>query len=160
MRILFSFCLALLLVACGSDGSSPGGSGGAPSASGGAPGGGGGAAIAQGKAQVRFLYQAGWEQRLGSCAWISDYRLKFGGNPLPITVPIDVMADALGEYVGLEGRTYEDADVLHIFSCSQSQTSKQTKQEYGRFGADLSFEADKRYTVTLGGSAATVAEDP
>ena len=110
---------------------------------------------------MRFLFKDDWKDHLAaSCAWISDYRLKFAGNPVPITVSIDVMADALTEYVRLDGGTYKDANVLHIFSCSQSQTSKQTKQLYGRFGADLDFEADKQYTVTLGGSVATVAEDP
>jgi hypothetical protein len=151
----FATCFSLLVLAgCGSDGSSPVGGAGAPSGGGGAP------AANQGGAQVRFLYKDDWRQHLGSCAWISEYRLKFGGNPVPITVPIDLMADALGEYVALEGRSYKDEDVLHIFTCNQSQTSKQTKQDYGRFGVDLDFEAAKQYTVTLGGSAATVAEDP
>jgi hypothetical protein len=152
--------LALLVLAgCSSDGSSAPGGGGA--ASGGAGAGGGGApAVSEGGAQVRFLYQEDWQAHLGSCAWISEYRIKFGGNPLPVTVTIDLMADALGQYVALEGRTYKDADVLHIFTCNQSQTSKQTKQLYGRFGTDLNFESAKQYTVTLGGDAAIVAEDP
>jgi hypothetical protein len=153
MTLVPSFGVALFaLVGCGSAGPSATGGGG--------NGNGGAAAVSPDGAQVRFLFKADWEEHLGSCAWISEYRLKFAGNPVPVTVPIEVMADALGEYVGLEGRTYKDDAVLHLFSCNQSQTSKQTKQEYGRFGIDLDFEAAKHYTVTLGGSAATVAEDP
>lgn len=109
---------------------------------------------------MRFQYQAEWKDHLGSCAYISDYRIKFGAIPVPITVTIDATPDWLSEYVGLEGRTYKDSDVLHIFSCNQSQTSKSTKQIYSGFGTDLGFEAAKRYTVTLGGSVATLSEDP
>jgi hypothetical protein len=143
MRVLLSASLALcLLVGCGSDSSSSGG-------------GDGGVPSAQAGAQVRFRYKADWKDHLGACATISNYRIKFGATPTPITVPIDVTADSLGQYVALEGRTYKDSDVLHAFSCNTS-----TKEEYGRFGADLSLAPSKRYTVTLGGTAATVAEDP
>jgi len=109
---------------------------------------------------LRFLYRADWKDHLGACASISDYRIKFGAVPLPITAPIDVTPDALSQYVEVEGRTYEDSDVLHIFTCSKSQTSKQTQQLYGKFGVDLPLEPAKRYTVTLSGSAVILAEDP
>jgi len=158
MRAFFSCCwfsltLSLpLLPGCSSD---------APGVENGAGGtGAGGSTGTQGSARVRFRYQADWQNHLGTCAGISDYRIKFGATPLPITVPIDATPDSLGEYVALEGRTYQDSDVLHIFTCVKSQTSKQTLQEYSDFGADLSFEVSKQYTVTLGGSVATVSEDP
>ena len=109
---------------------------------------------------MRFLYLADWEEHLGSCAWITDYRLKFGANPIPVTAPIVVAPDSLSEYVEVDGRTYADSDVLHLFTCAKSQTSKQTLQLYGKFGIDLPLEPSKRYTVTLGGTAATLAEDP
>jgi hypothetical protein len=149
MRILFASALFLsLLAGCGSDTSST------------PDGGAGGQGSASGVAQVRFRYQAEWKDHLGACPAISEYRIKFGATPSPISVPIDVTPDSLGEYVGLEGGTYKDSNVLHIFTCIQSQTSKQTKELYGSFGADLSFEASKKYTVTLGGSLATVTEEP
>jgi hypothetical protein len=138
-----------LLLGCGSDGSGTE-----------SPGGAAGTSNSVGSAQVRFLYKADWKDHLGACPGIADYRIKFGGIPVPITVPIDTTPDALGEYVGLEGRTYKDNDVLHIFTCVKSQTSKQTQQAYGRFGTDLSFSAAQRFTVTLGGSVASVAQDP
>ena len=59
----------------------------------------------------------------------------------------------------VDGRTYEDSDVLHAFTCNKSQTSKQTQQLYGKFGIDLPLEPSKRYTATRGGTAATLAED-
>jgi hypothetical protein len=148
-------------VGCGSDGSanqdSVGGAGAGGAATGGASSSGGSPGAG---AEVRFRYQAEWKDHLGVCAYISDYRIKFGAIPVPITVPIDVTPDSLGEYVGIEGHTYADSDVLHIFSCNRSQTSKDTKQLYGRFGTDLGFEPSKRYTVTLGGDVATLSEDP
>jgi len=42
----------------------------------------------------------------------------------------------------------------------KSQTSKQTLQLVGKFGVDLPLEPAKRYTVSLAGTAATLAEDP
>ena len=133
--------------------SSSGGSSGASSGDGGGTG-------TQGSAQVRFRYKAEWKDHLGACPSISDYRIGFGAIPTPINVSIDATPDSLGQYIGLEGRTYKDADVLHTFSCNQSQTSKSTMQLYSRFGTDLALVASKRYTVTLGGTAATLTEDP
>jgi hypothetical protein len=146
----------VLLSACGADDRPENGAGG----SAGAGSGSGGASNPTGKAQLRFLYRAEWQEHMGSCAWISDYRLKFAADPIPVTAPIEVTADSLSEYVEVDGRTYEDSDVLHIFTCSKSQTSKQTQQLYGKFGIDLPLEPSKRYTVTLAGTAATLAADP
>ena len=50
---------------------------------------------------------------------------------------------------------YKDADVLHLYTCNGS-----SKQDFGRFGADLPLAASKKYTVTLGGTVATITEDP
>lgn len=144
-RLLCSIATLCLCAGCGS-GSSSGNNG--------SGGGGGGGASNTGSAQVRFLYQDTWKDHLG-CTSVSDYRIKFGAVPTPITVPIDVTSGSPGQYVALEGRTYKDADVLHIFTCGTS-----SKQDYGLFGTDLALAPSKRYTVTLGGTAATLAEDP
>lgn len=63
-------------------------------------------------------------------------------------------------YEQLGATTYKDSSVLHIFTCKKSQTSADTIQELSLFGTDLPFEGGKKYTVTLGGTVATVAEDP
>jgi hypothetical protein len=160
--VLASFLTLFIATACGSDGSggTGGGGGGGQGGETSASGGSGGTASTGQTAQVRFAYQADWKDHLGVCASISDYRIKFGAIPVPITVSIDVTPDSIGDYVELEGRLYKDADVLHIFSCNRSQTSKDTKQAYGRFGTDLSLAPEQRYTVTLGGDAATLTVDP
>jgi hypothetical protein len=151
MRLLLSVSFALsLLTACGSD-SSSGKTGGAD---------GGASPVTSGLAQVRFRYEADWKDHLGACPTIADYRIKFGATPVPITVSIDVTPGSLGAHAGLEGRTYKDGDVLHVFSCRQSQTSAATKELYGKFGTDLTFVASRHYTVTLAGTVAAVAEDP
>jgi hypothetical protein len=160
MRSPFIATLSVLLacIACGSsDGSADGasGSGSSPQESGGAASGSSGE-----HAQIRFVYQADWKDHLGACASISDYRIKFGAIPVGVTATIDVTSDAPSAYVEVDGRTYADADVLHIFSCNKSQTSKQTLQLYSKFGVDLELSPTKKYTVTLAGSAASLAEDP
>jgi len=152
--LVFQFAL-VLLAACGSEAPPAGGGGSA-----GAGPASGGSSNSASHAQLRFVYRDEWQDHLGTCAWISDYRIKFGANPIPVTAPIEVMSDSMSEYVEVDGRTYQDSDVLHIFTCNKSQTSKQTLQLYGRFGIDLPLEPAKRYTVTLAGTAATVAEDP
>ena len=136
-----------LVTACGSDssGGNPGGT---------ASGTDGGGSTAQGTAQVRFRYQIDWNTHLG-CTSVSNYKITFGATPTPVDVPIDVTDGALGQYATVDGRPYKDADVLHTYSCDGS-----TKENYGRFGTDLALAASKRYTVTLSGTAATVAEDP
>ena len=106
------------------------------------------------------MYQADWQDHLGTCAWISDYRIKFGAIPVPVTATIDVESTEPTAYVEVDGRSYEDMDVLHVFTCSKSQTSKQTLQLYGKFGTDLALSPGHRYTVTLAGSTASLAEDP
>lgn len=143
--------LSVLAAACGGGDSSS-------STDGGAAGAGGSAGPST--AEVRFAYQAEWKDHLGACASIADYRIKLGASPLPITVPIDATPGAVGAYVKLEGRKYADADVLHVFTCVKSQTSKQSLEGYGRFGIDLGLSPGKRYTVTLGGTVATLVEDP
>ena len=165
----FAAIVVALVVGCGSDGSSEndstgsGGAAGSGASSGvgaaaGGPAGSGGSTA--GTAQLRFLYQPEWKDHLGNCPGISDYRIKFAANPVPVTASIEETADWLGPYVTVDGRTYEDADVLHIFSCNKSQTSKNTLQLFGRFGIDLPLEPSKRYTVTLAGTQASLAEDP
>jgi len=106
------------------------------------------------------VYEADWKDHLSACVSISDYRIKFGAIPVPVTAPIDVTSSDPTEYVEVDGRTYADEDVLHIFTCSKSQTSKQTLQLFGKFGLDLPLSGGHKYTVTLAGSAATLAEDP
>jgi hypothetical protein len=132
-----------LLLACSSDSSSPSGGGGD---------GGTGSGSTSG-AQIRFKYQSDWATHLG-CATLASYRITFGANPVPISFSIDT-AGALGAYKSVDGRPYKDADVLHIYTCNGTE-----KQLYARFGADLPLAAGKKYTVTLGGTAPTVAEDP
>jgi len=144
----------------GNSGGSAGTSGGNPSSASGGSSNGGGASGAAQRAQIRFLYQTDWKDHLGTCAWISDYRIKFGATPVPVTAGIDVSAGALSAYVEVDGRTYTDDDVLHIFTCSKSQTSKQTLQLFGMFGTDLPLLPAHKYTLTLAGSAASIAEDP
>jgi hypothetical protein len=153
VRLALQFSL-LLAVGCGSE---------APldhDSAGGAASGSGGSASASSHAQLRFVYRTEWQEHLATCAWISEYRIKFGANPIPVSAPVEVTPDSMSEYVEVDGRTYEDSDVLHVFTCNKTQTSKQTLQVYGKFGRDLPLEPAKRYTVTLGGSAATLAEDP
>jgi hypothetical protein len=159
--IALSFALCVF-TGCGSDGGGPAeGAGGAGSGGTTAEtGGSGGIPMVPGTAQVRFQYKAEWKDHLGACASISDYRIKFGANPVPVSVSIETTPDSMTDYKGVDGRLYKDDDVLHIFSCIRSQTSKSTMQEFGKFGADLPFASGKRFTVTLGGDAATVAEDP
>jgi len=105
------------------------------------------------------VYQSDWKDHLGTCAAISDYRIKFGAIPVPVTATIDVASTEPTAYVAVDGRTYQDMDVLHIFTCSKSQTSKQTLQLFGKFGTDLELSAGHKYTVTLAGSSATLEED-
>ncbi|HYP77062.1 MAG TPA: hypothetical protein VER12_13935 [Polyangiaceae bacterium] len=155
LRLLASSSVLWLSVACGaSDGGTTNddGNGGRASGSAGAP-------ASTGRAQVRFVYQADWQQHLAACAWISDYRIKFGATPVPVSATIDVTSDAPSSYVEVDGRDYADEDVLHIFTCSKSQTSKQTLQLFGKFGTDLALSPAKKYTVTLAGSAASLTED-
>jgi hypothetical protein len=104
---------------------------------------------------VRFRYEADWATHLGPCGTLRDYRLKFGANPVPVSARIDVTMDGPGEYVWLDGRTYKDEDVLHIYTCNGA-----SKQEFGLLGTDLPLAPARRFTVTLGGTAATVAEEP
>lgn len=137
-----------------------GGGGDGPTGGGGAPSGSAGSASTSAQAQLRFSYESDWKDHLGSCASISDYRIKFGANPVPVTATIDVTSAEPTEYVAVDGRTYADADVLHIFTCSKSQTSKQTLQLFGKFGADLELSPGHEYTVRLAGSAASLEEDP
>jgi hypothetical protein len=161
--MVLSVFLVLPVAACGSgsDGGAgnhggnagAGGSGGGPSGSGGAPGSGE-------RAQVRFLYQADWQDHLGACMSISDYRIKFAATPVPVAATIDVTPGALTQYVEVDGRTYQDSDVLHIFTCSKSQTSKQTLELFGMFGTDLALAPAHKYTVTLEGNVAGTVEDP
>jgi hypothetical protein len=147
-------CSLLLAAGCGSEAPLDHGSaGGAASSSGGSP-------SSSAHAQLRFVYRTEWQDHLATCAWISDYRIKFGANPIPVSASIEVTPDSTSEYVEVDGRTYEDSDVLHVFTCNKTQTSKQTLQIYGKFGRDLPLEPAKRYTITLGGAAATLAEDP
>jgi hypothetical protein len=168
--MVLSVFLVLPVAACGSssDGgggntggnAGVGGSGAGPSGGGGGPSGSGGAAGSGERAQVRFLYQADWQSHLGACMSISDYRIKFGATPVPVTATIDVTPGALTLYVEVDGRTYLDSDVLHIFTCSKLQTSKQTLQLFGMFGTDLAFAPARKYTVTLEGGVAGMALDP
>lgn len=97
---------------------------------------------------------------MGACTSISDYRIKFAATPVPVAATIDVTPGALTQYVEVDGRTYRDSDVLHIFTCSKSQTSKQTLQLFGMFGTDLALAPAHKYTVTLEGSMAGMVEDP
>ena len=161
MRSHFFTALTLLLVgvACSAEGGPQTSRGGGGSTSGGGPSGSAGSASSSEHAQLRFVYQADWQEHLGTCAWISDYRIKFGANPVPVTATIDVASAEPTEYVEVDGRPYEDMDVLHVFTCSKSQTSKQTLQLYGKFGTDLQLSAGHEYTVTLAGSTATLSED-
>jgi hypothetical protein len=133
---------SLLLAGCGSESSNSAASSDA------------GTASSASTAEVRFRYQADWNTHLG-CASLRSYRIQFGAIPVPVSATIDLTAGSVGQYVTVDGRTYKDADVLHLYDCGGS-----TKQEYGRFGIDLPFAAEKRYTVTLSGAAATVVEDP
>src|SRR6478609_2330655 len=167
MQSHFIAAVSLLFacVACSSDGGTVPGSGGAssgggPTGSGGAPSGSGGSAASADHAQLRFVYESDWKDHLGSCASISDYRIKFGAIPVGVTATIDVTSSDPTEYVEVEGRTYADKDVLHIFTCSKSQTSKQTMQLYSKFGADLELSPGHKYTVTLAGSTASLEEEP
>lgn len=164
MRLHFITTAAALFVcvACSSDaGTSSGGGGGeGPTASGGGPSGNGGSAASSQRAQLRFLYESDWKDHLGACAAISDYRIKFGANPVPVTANIDVTSSEPTAYVEVDGRSYADADVLHVFTCSKSQTSKQTLQLYSKFGTDLELSPGHKYTVSLSGSVASLAEDP
>jgi hypothetical protein len=105
------------------------------------------------------VYESDWKDHLGSCASIADYRIKFGANPIPVTATIDVTSSEPTAYVEVDGRSYADDDVLHVFTCSKSQTSKQTLQLFGKFGLDLPLFPAKKYTVTLSGSAASLLED-
>lgn len=162
MRSLFvvPFALLFFFAGCGSsDGGSPSGGGGA-TGEGGATSSNAGAPASGDHAQLRFVYETDWKDHLGACASISDYRIKFGAIPVPVTAPIDVTSSDPTEYVQVDGRTYADADVLHIFTCSKSQTSKQTLQLFSKLGTDLELTGGHKYTVTLAGSAATLAEDP
>jgi hypothetical protein len=152
LRLILQFSL-IVLTACGSEDPISGGSAGSGSGSGGSP-------SAAARAQLRFVYRPEWKDRLGTCAWISDYRIKFGANPIAVTAPIEVVADSVSEYFEVDGRPYQDSDVLHICTCSKTQTSKQTLQVYGRFGLDLPLEPGKRYTLTLAGTGATLEQDP
>lgn|SRR6185369_831977 len=156
MRSLYFSTLTLLFVgvACSSDGGTQTGGGG------GGPSGNAGSASSSEPAQLRFVYESDWKDHLGTCASISDYRIKFGAIPVPVTATIDVTSTEPTAYVAVDGRTYVDMDVLHIFTCSQSQTSKRTLQLYGKFATDLPLAPGHRYTVTLAGSAAALAEDP
>jgi hypothetical protein len=133
-----------LLAGCGSDSSNSAASSDA----------GTGTSSSASTAQVRFRYQTDWNTHLG-CASLRSYTIEFGAIPVPVDARIDLTAGSVGQYVTVDGRTYKDADVLHRYDCGGS-----TKEEYGRFGIDLPFAASKRYTVTLSGAAATVAEDP
>lgn len=169
MRTLLvaGFCL-FMAAACSSSGggtedstggnSNQGGADGGSSSSTGGSGSAGASNLAE-TAQLRFVYQADWATHLASCAAISDYRIKFGASPVPVTATID-LTGAVGTYVSVDGRSYADADVLHIFTCSKSQTSKQTLQLFGKFGVDLPLMPAHKYTVTLAGSVATLTEDP
>lgn len=105
-------------------------------------------------ARLRFQYDTTWAAHLG-CTSIRDYRIKFGASPVPVTAAIDVMSTAPGAYVEVDGRTYPDADVLHLYTCDGS-----SEQNFGRFGTDLALVGGKRYTVTLSGAAAMIVEDP
>ena len=165
--LLGGFSLFIFVACSSSDGGSGdnvggrvSGGGAGSSAGGGGAGGSSGASNAAGTAQLRFVYQADWAAHLGTCAAISDYRIKFAANPVPVTATIDLTPGSVSAYVSVDGRDYADADVLHIFTCSKSQTSKQTLQLFGKFGTDLSLVAQHKYTVTLAGSTATLAEDP
>jgi hypothetical protein len=161
--MVLSVFLVLAAAACGSSSDGGGGNtGGNPGVGGGGggPSGSGGAVGSGERAQVRFLYQADWQSHLGACMSISDYRIKFGATPVPVTATIDVTPGALTQYVEVDGRTYLDSDVLHIFTCSKSQTSKQTLQLLGMFGTDLAFAPARKYTVTLEGSVAGMVDDP
>jgi len=155
-RVLVLQLALFLFPACGSEDPPASGDGGGA----GAGSGSGGSTSSGTHAQLRFLHHDDWKDHLSTCAWISDYRIKFGANPIPVTAQIELMSDSLSEYVEVDGRSYQDSDVLHIFTCNKSQTSKQTLQLYGKFGIDLPLEPGKRYTVTLTGTAATFAEDP
>jgi hypothetical protein len=147
--------------ACGSDGGTATGAGGeGSSSSGGGPSGSAGSASSSESAQLRFVYEADWKDHLRNCAWISDYRIKFGAIPVPVTATIDVNSAEPTAYVAVDGRPYKDVDVLHLFTCSKSQTSKQTLQLFSKFGTDLQLSAGHKYTVTLAGSAASLVEDP
>jgi len=131
--------VSLVLAACGSGSGSH-----APDGASGSAG-----------AEVRFSYQADWANHLG-CASISSYQIQFGAIPTPVSFNIDTTTGAPGSYKTVDGRTYRDADVLHIYTCSDGTDH----QNYGRFGIDLPFASSKRYTVTLAGAAATYVEDP
>ena len=158
-----SVLLVLSVVACGSGSEGGAGNTGGNAGfggNGGGPGGSGGVSGASDRAQIRFLYQADWQDHLGACVAISDYRIKFGATPVPVSVTIDVTPGALTPYEEVDGRTYADSDVLHIFTCSKSQTSKSTLQLFGMFGTDLALAPAHKYTVTLAGSVAAMAEDP
>jgi hypothetical protein len=147
MRVLSAAAIvASLLVGCGSDGSPSGGPDGG--------GGGGGQQSTETRARVRFGYEADWATHLGPCTTLRDYRLKFGAIPVPISAPIDVTKDGPGEYVWLDGRTYEDEDVLHIYTCNGA-----SKQEFGLLGTALPLAPAKQFTVTLSGTVATIVED-
>lgn len=164
MNAQFITAVSLLFacVACSSDGgTASGGGGNGPSGGGGGPtASGGSSASSSDRAQLRFVYESDWKDHLGSCASISDYRIKFGAIPVPVTANIDVTSTEPSAYVEVDGRTYPDADVLHIFTCSKSQTSKQTLQLFSKFGTDLELSPGHKYTVTLAGSAASLEQDP
>src|SRR4051812_40138467 len=111
MRSHFLTTLTLLFVsvACSSDGGTPSdGSGGSSTSSGGGPSGSAGSAASSAGAQLRFVYQSDWKDHLGTCAAISDYRIKFGAIPVPVTATIDVASTEPTAYVAVDGRTYQD----------------------------------------------------
>lgn len=71
------------------------------------------------------------------------------------TATVVPTADSLSEYVTVDGRTYKDTDVRHRYTCDGKGMDIP-----GRLGIDLPLAASKRYTITLAGTAATLAEDP
>ncbi len=113
-------------------------------------------------AQLRIKYETSWDATLaqGKCTSIRDYRIKFGSLPVGTDFNITQTQDALTAYKTVDGRTYKDADVLHLYTCVKSTTSSTSVQEFGRLGTDLPLAPGKKYTLSLGGAAATLAEDP
>jgi hypothetical protein len=95
LRLFLQFTL-VFVTACGSD---------EPSANGGSAGAGsgsGGSSSSAAHAQLRFQYRSEWQDHLGTCAWISDYRIKFGANPISVTAPIEVSPDSVSDYVQVD----------------------------------------------------------